>query len=483
MWYILVAYCGKLRVRDSMAINILPVSRDDVQRILNLDESHFSDVKSIDIAPSKLTKTLSAFANADGGEVFIGIDEDKVNQKKAWRGFANQEAANAHIQVLNELFPLGEDCFYEFMLPAARKSNGFVLHVTIQKSQGIKSASDGKPYIRRNAQNLPVNTPEALERLRRNKGITSFETEVVTAPLDVVTNSEVIIGFMLAVVPIAEPYPWLRKQQMIREDKSTVAAVLLFSDEPQAILPKRSAIKIYRYRTNASEGSRETLEFNPLTIEGCLYEQIHDSVAKTQEIIQEVKVVGERGLETIEYPAVTLHEIITNAVLHRDYSVADDIHVRIFDNRVEIESPGRLPAHINERNILQERFSRNGVIVRMINKFPNPPNKDVGEGLNTAFAAMKQLRLVDPVIRQMENSVLVEIRHQHLGSLEQIVMDYLDCHDEITNRIARQLSGIGSENTVKDSFKRLAKAGQIERVPGKQGNKAAWRKVPTNSAQ
>ena len=64
---------------------------------------------------------------------------------------------------------------------------------------------------------------------------------------------------MLAVVPIAEPQPWLRKQQMIREDKPAVAATLLFSDEPQAILPKRSAIKIYRYRTNAPQGSRETL--------------------------------------------------------------------------------------------------------------------------------------------------------------------------------------------------------------------------------
>jgi ATP-dependent DNA helicase RecG len=466
-----------------MAINVVPVSRDDVLRIQNLDESHFVDVKSIDIAPSKLTRTLSALANADGGEIFVGIDEDKVNNKKTWRGFGNQEAANDHIQVLHELFPLGEDCTYEFMLPAVRKPNGLVLHIIIQKSQGIKNASDGKPYIRRNAQNLPVSTPEALEILRRNKGITSFETEVVAAPLDAVTNSEVIIQFMLAVVPIAEPFPWLRKQQMIHEDKPTVAAVLLFSDEPQAILPKRSAIKIYRYGTNASEGTRETLAFDPLTIEGCLYEQIRDSVAMTQELIQEVKVVGEGGLEAIEYPAVTLHEIITNAVLHRDYSVADDIHVRIFDNRVEIESPGRLPAHINERNILQERFSRNGVIVRMINKFPDPPNKDVGEGLNTAFAAMKQLRFVPPVIRQTENTVLVEIRHQHLGSLEQIVMDYLTGHDEITNRVARELSGIGSENTVKDAFKRLAKANQIERVPGKQGNKAAWRKVSARSAQ
>lgn len=466
-----------------MAINIVPVSGDDVVRILDLDEGHFLDVKSIDIAPGKLTRTLSAFANADGGEIFIGIDEDKANRKKNWRGFLNQEAANSHIQVLDELFPMGQDFTYEFMAGVDRKSNGLVLHISIQKSASIKNASDGKPYIRRNAQNIPVVTPEALEILRRNKGITSFETETVATPLHAITNSEVIIEFMLAVVPIAEPHPWLRKQQLIHDEKPTVAAVLLFSDEPQAILPKRSAIKLYRYRTSAAQGSRETLEFDPITIEGSLYDQIRDSVAKTQEVIQEVKVLGERGLETIEYPEVTLHEIITNAVLHRDYSIADDIHVRIFDNRIEVESPGRLPAHINENNILEERFSRNGVIVRMINKFPNPPNKDVGEGLNTAFAAMKQLRLTDPVIRQTESSVLVEIRHQHLGSLEQIVMGYLQNHDEITNRIARELSGIGSENTVKDAFKRLAKAGQIERVPGKQGNKAAWQKVTKGSTQ
>jgi len=47
----------------------------------------------------------------------------------------------------------------------------------------------------------------------------------------------------------------------------------------------------------------------------------------------------------------------------------------------------RLPAHITPKNILKERFARNGNLVRVINKFPDPPNKDVGEGLNTAFEA------------------------------------------------------------------------------------------------
>jgi ATP-dependent DNA helicase RecG len=347
----------------------------------------------------------------------------------------------------------------------------------VQKSREVKYASDRKPYVRRNAANQPVNTPEELERLRRNKGLTSFETETVPVAHEVVTNSEVIIGFMLAIIPLGEPLPWLRKQLMVVDGKPTVGAVLLFADEPQPVLPKRSAIKVYRYRTTAEQGTRETLEFDPITIEGCLYNQIRDAVDKTRSLIQGVKVVGERGLETISYPPETLHEIITNAVLHRDYSVLDDIHIRIFDNRVEVESPGRLPGHITETNILQERFSRNGAVVRMINKFPDPPNKDVGEGLNTAFAAMKQLRLREPVIRQTDHSVLVDIRHQRLGRPEELIMEYLDERGEITNLIAREITGIASESSIKTVFYRLQKAGQIELIPGRRGNKAAWRRV------
>jgi ATP-dependent DNA helicase RecG len=82
--------------------------------------------------------------------------------------------------------------------------------------------------------------------------------------------------------------------------------------------------------------------FNPLTVEGWVYRLIYDAVAKTQEIVEELKRLGEIGLLEVQYPAETLHEIITNAVLHRDYSVAADIQIRIFDNRIEVESPGRL---------------------------------------------------------------------------------------------------------------------------------------------
>jgi ATP-dependent DNA helicase RecG len=265
---------------------------------------------------------------------------------------------------------------------------------------------------------------------------------------------------------------------MIRQGWPTVAGLLLFAEEPQALLPKRCGIKIYRYRTKDVSGSRETLAFDPLTVEGNLYTQIQKTVAQTAKIVEETGRLGAEVIESITYPQETLHEIITNAVIHRDYSIADDIHIRIFDNRVEVQSPGGLPAHITEENILDERFARNGTIVRIINKFPNPPNKDVGEGLNTAFAAMRKLGLKPPVVRNLDNSVLVMIKHEPLASPETLILEYLEKHDSIKNKEARELCHISGDYIIKDLFGRLMKRELIERVPGTRTSSTVYRKGP-----
>src|SRR4030095_10644563 len=117
-------------------------------------------------------------------------------------------------------------------------------------------------YLRRGAQNIPVTSQEALTRLRLDKGISSFETETLDVSARTVTNSVPILEFLVNVIPTAEPKAWLQKQQLLRGEKPTVAAILLFAEEPQAILPKRSGVKIYRYQTSAAEGGRETLAFD-----------------------------------------------------------------------------------------------------------------------------------------------------------------------------------------------------------------------------
>jgi len=84
-----------------------------------------------------------------------------------------------------------------------------------------------------------------------------------------------------------------------------------------------------------------------------LYKQIQQTVTTTIEIIEKIPKMGNQGLENIQYPEETIHEIVTNALLHRDYSIPRDTHICIFDNRIEIENPGKLPGHVTVKNILK----------------------------------------------------------------------------------------------------------------------------------
>lgn len=457
-----------------MAVNVEKLNADQAARILALPEGQFSELKSKDVTPASLSKAISAFANSEGGDLYIGIDESGYPRTRSWRGFENPEAASGHLNLFESLFPLGTDFQYEFL--QAPDGAGLVFHVQINKTRAIMRASNGIPYIRRGASSLPVDSAEAIKRLEYSKGLTSFEDEAVNIDPELITESEVATWFVGTVIPDATAPAWIKKQALIRGGKPTVAGTLLFADEPQASLPKHSGVKIYRYKTTESEGFREALDFTPETIEGCLYYQIRSAVARTIELVEAIQRMGEKGLEPVKYPPETLHEIITNAIIHRDYSVADDVHIRIFDNRIEIQSPGRLPAHVTIENILKERFARNGAVVRILNKFPEPPNKDVGEGLNTAFKAMHDQGLKAPQLLQRENDVWAVIRHEPLASPEEAIMDYLSKHGTINNSEAREVTHIKRDHQVKAVFSRMAAAGMIEQVPGTRTASTRYRR-------
>ncbi|MFM9368156.1 ATP-binding protein [Streptomyces sp. Da 82-17] len=446
------------------------IAPDEKQRLLAQNEGHFLDFKDRRIAPGKIARAVSAFCNADGGDLYVGVSESPQGGMFTWDGFSDPEDANQLVQVLEEVSPFGTDIDGEFL--SVEGEVGFVLHVNARKSRVIRKTTEGKIYKRLGAQNSPVVKEEQILALRRQKGIESFEAETLPIGLDVVTNSEAIIEYLLTAIPVAEPETYLYKQHLITEGKPIVAASLLFADEPQACLPKRCGIKIYRY--SSEEQSRDRLVEDPVTIEGPLYKQIYGAVDRTIEIVASAAFLDEDGLRSVRYPQETLHEIITNAVLHRDYSITDDVHVRIFENRVEIQSPGRLPGHITVNNILDERLSRNPNLVRHLNRFPNPPNKDVGEGLNTAFESMKKLNLKSPEISETDNAVLVVVRHESLASPAQQVVDYLKSNDSIRNEQARKMTGIDSESKMKKIFESLIKAGEIEHKPKTAGRGYAY---------
>lgn len=448
------------------------IDNDQAQKIINIEENYLNDVKAKEIKPAKLSETVSAFANAGGGDIYIGISENGKDKIRAWDGFADVEEANDITQTLFQAHSFGNHLLFEFL--SCEGFSGYVLHITVKKVKEIVKSTKNEIFIRVNAGKAKVDDDDKIKRLELDKGIVTFEDEWVNVKIEKIENSLSILNFLINIIPNAEPLTYLNNQELIRKDQCKVSGVLLFCDEPAIYLPKRCSIKIMRYKTKDDDIGREFLDGVPVTIEGDVYNVIYKTVDKTKEIIEGIQKLGAQGMEEILYPHETLHEIITNAVLHRDYSIAADVQVRIFDNRIEIESPGKLPGHVTKENILDTQSARNPTFVRLINKFPNPPNQDVGEGLNTAFSAMEALRLKPPIIDEKENSVLVVIPHESLGSPEELVLEFLNKNDEITNRVARDLTGIKSENTMKNVFLRLKARDLIEPIPGRKGAASAW---------
>lgn len=115
--------------------------------------------------------------------------------------------------------------------------------------------------------------------------------------------------------------------------------------------------------------------------------------------------------------------------------------------------------------------------MRLLNKYPDAPNKDIGEGLDTVFSSMKAARLKEPQLLVEDNSFVVVLEHSPLARPEEIVLQYLSTHESITNKIARGLTGIESENAMKKVFYRLKASGKIELAPGTSGFRAKWRLV------
>ena len=457
------------------------INQKDIDDLLLIQESWLIDKKGKDIKPAKLSKTISAFANTNGGDIYLGISHKENKNEYYWDGFTDEEQMNPFISVISNMFDSYED--YSLESYQSNIDNTYVLHIIVHKTQKIIYSSDERAYVRHGVQNLPCDTDDKILRLRLDKGLSSFEDQCTQSNLDDIKNSTVLTDFLSVVAPSTTPYDWLRRQKVMNSNAHiTVAGILLYDECPQATLPKQSAIKILRYHTDETEGTRETLDKGfPITIEGDIYSLIHEAVKRTKEIVEEPGVVGKEDTEIKEYPEITLHEIIKNAVLHRDYSLKKDIQIRIFTNRIEIESPGKLPGHITLDNILQEQCARNPKVVRLIAKFPSPPNKDVGEGLNSAFNAMAQMQLKQPQIKETENSVIVIIKHERLADAETIVWEYLQNHDTINNAIARSLTGITDANKMKRVFYRLKNQGKIKITDGTKSCASLWEKTKNSN--
>lgn len=442
------------------------------------EESHFFDKKSFAVTGSKIQKVAVAFANADGGELIVGVSDDKEESsvRARWQGAPSIESLNGHLQAIFEITP-SLDLRYEIL--KCRSRDGYVLRVQIEKSPDVHKTGKGDVYQRHGAQSLPLKDLDKITQLSFAKGATTFEDQILKdVEPDQIAESLELRSFLNDYSPATDPLEFCVNQNLF-EYKTwavRVSAALLFHPIPSAVIPRKCAVKITRYETQEDCPDREHLAYQT-TLEGPLYSLIKRTVQSVKEIMSSVNVWTTGGLKKLNYPPEAIWEVIVNALIHRDYSISDDTHIVIYNNRIEIVSPGRLPGYVTVDNILDARYARNSKIVRTLNRYKEAPNKDLGEGLNTTFQKMKDWGLKSPEIYEEGGCVKVVLKHVSLATPTEAILDFLENNKAITNQQAREITGIKSENSVKREFYKLRDEGLLERVPGLGGSRSAWRLV------
>lgn len=354
-------------------MNRKTLTEGDAAILARRGEDHFFDRKALMASGRTVQKIGVAFANADGGEFVVGVADEKEEPEpdKRWKGAAQVEDFNGHIQALSEIQPPLPS---EISILDAPGRIGLVLQVTVEKSAEVHQTADGTVYIRKGAQSIPLKEHQRVVELQFAKGAASFEDQVlVNTPTEEVSEGKELRKFLSEYSPKSDPLEFALNQNLV--DRKTweprVAGVLLFNDSPAAVLPRKCSVKIVRYETREDDPERDHLK-STTTLEGPTYPLIHETVRAVTEAMSSVAVWTTTGLKTLQYPPEAVWEIIVNAIIHRDYAISDNVQIRIFDNRIEVVSPGKLPGYVSVQNILDARYSRNSKIVRNLARYPPP---------------------------------------------------------------------------------------------------------------
>lgn len=449
-----------------------PASRplvDDelVDKLLAFDESQTLEVKRAG-DNRRAVETVVAFANAGGGLLPLGI-EDKGKATGRDRVYGIQENAEAVDElkrlVRNRITPPLQppDCisptFTEVACTLRNGARGSIVAVRVLKSGTVHSLIDNGTLVRLDRSNRHLSAAEITD-LSMQRGATSVVNVLTEAPFELLKTDlwQVYAEQRRVTRATADAMYHLGLARKAADGRlrPTRAAVLLFAENPPGILDIKCSCRLFHYRGDRVEhGTQTNLLRPPKTISGPVLTQIRDAIDATVDALATGIQMGPLGFEVVQqYPIRVVREAITNAIIHRDYRLSADIQIRIFANRIEIESPGLFPADVTAANIgtIGSR-PRNRALVDHLREFPNPPNLDAGEGVRMMIETMDRAVLYPPLFVTQPDwpreAVLVILLNEARPSAWQQVEHYLGAHGDIGNTEVRSI--LGTEDPLRAS--------------------------------
>lgn len=406
--------------------------------------------------PSRLQEPLVAFANQRGGVVAIGISKTQPHR------VIGTDWSQEHEEKVQEMARATQPPIHLDVSTSWVDGHQVAFLQIEPVEQGWIQTSDGRLLIRSGPTNRALVGAELL-RFVRERATDPVEDELIRGLTDKDLNEDLVQQYLGRRLPLHRDGLGNALRDLgFATDKGELrmAAALLFGKNPQRD-NRRFGIEVLRFEGVTSEKP-------PLRDKQELGGPLPHLVAEVDNLIyremrRDAVVRGLVREEVPEFPPVVVREALLNAIGHRDYSARGaSTQVRIYDDVLEIESPGTLPGYVTVETLRDEQYSRNQKLMDGLQRLGLV--EEAGQGIDRMYSEMEDALLEPPQFEERSSSFLVRLKGTsvfaaedrlwvgrfsdlNLSASEKVALVYTKRHGAIRNEELRNLRNLDRDSS------------------------------------
>ncbi len=310
-----------------------------------------------------IAQEMVAFSNTKGGTIIIGVDD------KTWDiiGLTDDDLRRLTNLLVNASSQhVKEPIFIETDTIEYEGKKVLIVNVPEGIAKPYKD-NDGIIFMKNGANKRKVTSNEETSRLLQSSGYLYAEEKVINHSSIDDINTQKFKSFYEAkykeTIEAEKVEKYLQNLRLSTDDKITIAGALLFGDNVEKLIPAFFITAIW-FRGNDITNTEYRSSKNLTGTLDELYSKGFDFIVSKLDSLQAGQSFNSIGV--LEIPKIVITELLVNALIHRDYFINDSIKIFVFDNRIEIISPGKLPNSLTEEQVRRGvRRTRNTIIASL----------------------------------------------------------------------------------------------------------------------
>ena len=389
----------------------------------NIDKKSLKFLNGKNTDWNELAKDCVCFANAQGGFIYIGIEDNAIyppeKQKITDRNLPDIIQKNIAHRTVNVGIAV--------TIETAENKAEYIQVQIFRNAQTIASTTDGKYYVRVHDECKPV-PPDEMARLAADKNAFVWEEQitkrVAASQFDEakrrtflydIRNSQRVSRFIKEMddEEILDFY-FIQKNGFL----TNLGILWIGKRNDRASLLYPPAIQVIRYDDKDEKVWKLLLDdyfANPKE----LLERVLNDVPDWQESVEVSEGMFRKNIPF--FPIEVVRELVVNALVHRTYTTRGDIFINIFPDRMEIHSPGRLPFGVTPKNILSQSIRRNEHLSKIF--YDLGLMEKEGSGYDLVYAKLLGSGKPLPIVKETDERVTVIVKKQFVSKEVVRLMD------------------------------------------------------------